>query len=282
MIELDYEALIDKKRKSAMENGIVILKPMSGRVRYKLNRLIWEYDDLTSFNIGSGNERRIVMRYVPHKKDKFDFANLKNRADEFYNQNDYKNALIGYQKLLEAGSPPPVVYLRTGISYLKTGSVSVAIDYLTVARELYLESKKEFLYEDLLLSLKENVPLSELKGNVKFEVAEFKNYAEDELFVEGSEVYARELSQGKPLHELMMGSSFTEEQKAMLYLQFAKDCYYQEKYDMGDIFLEMATKTKNKTDKVKKLLSEIRTNRLFYKNRQEQHKSLILTNYIKK
>ena len=85
------------------------------------------------------------------------------------------------------------------------------------------------------------------------------------------------IESGSSLKDACNDLKLNEEQKQLILLIYGKECYATENYYLGDIYLSKVEKSKNKSKNINCLISEIRTNKKFYKNRMnEENKKLIL------
>ena len=110
------------------------------------------------------------------------------------------------------------------------------------------------------------------------EESDFQNNMNEYYGLEAIEEMAAFVSSGKTIEEVQEKFSLTEEQTTLLMLVFARVCYTNGDFILGDQYLRKVEKRKNKTKQIKQLLEEIRRKKKFYKNQvSEDAKSFILT-----
>ncbi len=85
------------------------------------------------------------------------------------------------------------------------------------------------------------------------------------------------VSSGVTFDEVCRNMKLDSEQQSIVLSLFAKDCYAQENYEMGDQFLKRAEGVKGKTKYANSLIEKIRRNKLFYKGQENVEKHKLLT-----
>lgn len=261
----DEEYIARKVEELNQKRGLVILKPMDSARRARIHEIVKKLPNATTFSIGEGSERRIVIRhlgnvYIPLKET------IK-IADEAYYKKDYQTALTAYLDLLGTNTPKTYIYAKVGLSYMKLWMINKAIDCLTIATELSKKNGEKFDFSDLLASLNGNEELDEKKPKVNMSENEFY-IKEDNFGVERID----EMLEHKELNDLSYEGAceelgFTYEEYLLSLLVLAKRAFANKEDEKGEKFLKMVEKSGNKSEKVKKKFSEVRTNKKFYKNR---------------
>lgn len=280
-VDYDDTEFIYQKLDDLSERGIILLRPMNQERRREIHDIVQKIPDAVSFSIGFGNNRQVVLRFRPYLSDYVDIKELSIRGSEAYKNGDYDACIDAYRQLLEFGEPKVYVYARLGLAYMKNSNIDLAIDYLTVATELSKNVDSYFDFSELIASLKGLIPCEEKKPFVKMSTSEFENDLYNYYGIEQVEQVAELVSTGMTLDDACLSVELDEEQKSIISLIFAKNCYAQENWIMGDQYLKKVEKTKNKSKFVKSLFKEVQENRRFYKHRVEKdQKKLILTSKV--
>lgn len=277
----DLKKYIISKKDILIKRGIIILEPMTKTERKKLYEVIDNIPDIVQFSIGDGTKKRIVLRYKPQTSERLDLKKITLLGIEAYKNGNYEECISQYRKLLEIGNPPAHIYSRLGLSYLKIGKKITAIDYLEIATDLSRKGDKKFDFSDLILHLKNQISSLDKKTYVKMLTDDF-NDTNNNYGIDNIDNIKLLLNSGCRFDDVCLKFNLTEEQKSILLLILARDSYSACFYELGDKYMKIVEKMKNKTSAVKELFLEIRKNRLFYKNRDIDTKKLILVPNIKR
>lgn len=270
--------LIDKKLNDLYKNGIVLLKPMNNERRKEIHSIVKGIDDVVSFDIGPDYCRQVVLRHKPYiGSERLEIKELMRTGSIAYNNGDYNTCIKCYRKLLGFGIPNSYIYAKLGLAYLKTGRKKIAIDYLIVANELSKKNNDKYDFTEFISRLTGVEPDEERKPYVKMSISAFNNDLNNNYGVENVETVAELVASGMTFEDACSNISVDENQRDIIALIFAKECYAQEDYLIGDEYLKKVEKSANKSKQVKDLLSEITKNKRFYKNRVvDNQKRLVL------
>lgn len=261
------------------EQGIIILKHMKQEKRNHLIELAKSYSDMVVFTIGISEPKRLVLRYKPKNHSFINVREEFRKANELYNNHRYKEAKDIYLELLLVGTPNEYVYAKLGLSYFKMNCIKLAIKYLTVATEMSLESGNNFDFTGLIAKLRkeDNIEKIELKPRVSMNIQSFDNDIDEYYGIDDIESIANLVADGLDVIEACQQFNLTTEQIGVVLLIFARECYLQNNFILGDYYLKRAERFQDKTPLIKSLLDTVRRNKKFYSNRnQENHKRLIL------
>lgn len=261
------------------EQGIIILKSMKKEKRDNIIELVKSYSDMVVFTIGISEPKRLVLRYKPKNHDFINVREEFRKANGLYAEHRYKEAKDIYLKLLLVGTPKEQVYSKLGLSYLKLNCIKLAIKYLTVATEMSLESGNDFDFTELIAKLKkeDNVEEIEVKPRVSMDIRSFNNDIDEYYGIDDIESIANLVANGLDVIEACQQFNLTTEQIGIVLLIFARECYSQNNFILGDAYLKRAERFQDKTTLINNLLDNVRRNKKFYSNRnQENHKRLIL------
>lgn len=276
------DPFLQKKFNELEQNkGVIILKPMNEKKRNHLIELAKSYSDMVVFTIGVSEPKRLVLRYKPKKRD-FVFINVKEEckeADRLYKEQKYDQALEKYITLLSVGYPNTYIYSKVGLSFLKLNNIKRAIEYLTVATEMSRENDGRYDFSELIAKLckKEYVEEEEKKPIVRMSIEAFDNDINEYYGIDDIEGIANLVASGLDVIEACKQFNLTIEQIGIVLLIFARECYLQNNFTLGDYYLYKAERFDGKTPLIIRLLDSIRKNKKFYSNReQNDHKRLIL------
>lgn len=271
MNSLDLAFLSKKYEELKANGGLLILKPKHSARIPDLSEVTQHFPDIKPFYIGEGEEERIVLQYIADIP-KFNSYQYRTVADKAFARREYDKTIELYTAILSLKKPMPHVYARLGLSYLYTGDFYKAIDFLIVATELSKRRKKgKYDFTNLISKLlrKKDEELEEdKKPAVSMQGIDFRNDLEDDYGIEKIKDIAILINfQGMTIEEACRALNVNDEDKNIVMLFIAKESYAKEDYDLGDRILKRVEKMPNKTSRVKQLLEEIRSKKLFYKNR---------------
>ncbi len=273
----DYQEFINQKLDKVREKGIVLLKPMKPEKRQAIHNIVKNIPDVESFSIGSDRSRRIVLKYSPITYEYINIRETLRLGNKAYKNGDYNACISAYRKLLEARNPEVSVYAKLGLAYMQKFDKKTAINYLTVATELNKGEDLRCDFTERIAVLKGLMPDEDRKIYVKMTVAAFERDIYDCYGIEHVEQVARLFSSGMTIDDACSTVGLDDNQKTIVTLIFARECYAQGNYDLGDQFLKKVERTPNKSRFTKSLFSEITKNKAFYKNRiEEGQKRLVL------
>lgn len=275
----DWQLLEEKSRILEQTKGIVILRAMSKERRHKIYKFIRGIPCLVAFPIDIGFEkRRVVLKF--HIDAKTDIHTLLKEGNEAYYNQEFRLCIKKYLKVLNhLKNPRAYIYAKLGLSYMQIFQHKKAIDYLVVASELYQKEDKDVNFSELIDALKrKNSKKEDKKFSVPFEESEFKMHTYEDYGLEKIEEMATLVSSGRRIEEVASKFFLTEEQITILMLLFARNCYINANDSLGDKYLKMAEKRKQKTAQAKQLLNEIRKNKKLYRyQKNEEVKTFLLT-----
>ena len=260
----DYKIVLEARKKLLKENGIIILVPMTKSRRRKINNIINEFDDISSFSIGEKEERRVLIRRV--KKNLFlNHKELMDEANKAYDEHNYDKCIENNLLVLNTlGYTHSNLYMRLGFAYLKNKNVEKAIDYLTVAD--LMDNKHSF--DDIIYNLKNKIKVEkeDQKKYTYVELSEFENTNYLDNNFEKINTYC--INNNLDVESVCEIFNLNENEIALIKLEYAKYYYIIEEYERGDIFLNDVIKMKNKSKLIKDTIEDINNNKRFYKNRE--------------
>lgn len=273
------ETLEKKLELLRTKQGISITKSMKKEKRDKILDEIKELDDISAIEIGALEPKRIVFIYTPRKKDSVEIGPIVKEANKLYGESSYKKALQKYIEILETGKPVTITFARIGLCYMKINSVKKAIEYFTVATELSQKLGEDFDFTELIMKLK-GLPVdenSEVKFRAKVNLSDFDNDIDSFYGIDDIEKITELVRNGLTVEEIGDRFYLTLEQIDIVKLIFARECYIVGNFVMGDSYLKMVERSKNKTDFVISLMTNIVKNKKFFMHRDlSKHKTLCL------
>lgn len=267
----EWKLLEEKSNLLEREKGIVILKAMPEERRHKIYRFAKGIPCLNAFPIDKGLEKkRIVLK--SYEENPVNIKKLMESGDCAYRERNFYQSIQCYLEVLtHLRKPTPYLYGKLGLSYMKIGQIKKAIDYLRVADSMYRAKGKNTCFSDLIEELKSKKRNNgDRKYSVPFEETEFQNDMNEYYGLDAIEEMAAFVSSGKSIEEVAIKFSLNEEQLTLLMLLFAKNCYANSDFRLGDKYLKQAEKRKNKTEQAQKLLSEIREKKKFYQYQKSE------------
>lgn len=268
---------INQRIDELCEKGILLLQPMSLEREKRIHEIVRKISDIQSFSIGEGNSKRVILRFSPYLSS-VDVKTWTKEGNAAYKNGDYDLCIENFKKLLAYREPPASVYARLGLSYMKKNQRDIAVDYLTVANELNKNSNSSIDFSDLIAHLKGMIPAIDKKPFFKMDVSEFDNDIDNYYGIDAIPQISEMLALGLSFDEACANLSVHANEKNIAALVFARECFVQEKYSLGEQYLKKVEQNKEKSPFIISLIEEIRRNRRFYRYRNlEEHKNLVLT-----
>lgn len=259
-----YYLLLEKK-------GIIILEHMDDNVARKICKyLSSNYDDVKTFSIGDGSQKRIVLRYSPFFDEEVNIKELIEKGEKYWKRNDLESFIKVYTTLLEFGNPTSYIYSKLGLAYLYTEKKQMAVDFLTIATELSKQKKQKYDYTNLINTI--DVPDSD-DEKPYFVMSEdtFSNDTQENYGIENIEqIIADIIELGLPVRLACQQLGIPDNKINKILLVCAKRYYCQGDIEKGDHFLSVVESTKGKTKEISGIIREIRENKKFYQNRNQE------------
>ncbi len=264
-----FKYINEKVFETLEKNGMTVIAPMNSAQMEKAFELIQMNTDLA---YGTIKINGII--YIVIKSKKFKELNYNNAkkalqdANNAYIRHDYKSAIDSYLQALKISRPKAEIYGRLGISYLRSSESKSALDCFIIAEFLSQRQKKKNDYTSLIrytqnvLKNDENykpeciVELSTFSDNIHY-------YGIDN-FPLINDYLTEMIKQGISLQEACFSLNIGLEQTNIIYLIYARQCYFERQFKKGDMFFVAVEKSKNKTKKVIDIMNEIKARRKFY------------------
>ena len=252
---------------------------MNGERRQEIHNIVKNIPDIVSFTIGDNNKEQVVLRFKTYVTEYVDVKKLFELGNEAYANGDYASCINAYRRVLELlWEPKSFVYGKLGLAYMKIHEKETAINYLTIATELSKKENEIFDFTELIAVLNGFIPTKDRKPQFIMPISDFEDDLDNYYGIEQVEQIAELVTSGVSMNDACLSFDLSDEQKSIVALIFAKECYAQKNYIIGDRYLKKVERTKNKSKFVKSLFEEVRKNKRFYKNRVEDgQKHLVLT-----
>ncbi len=261
---------------------ILFLEPMSNKRITNICDIVKQnYSDINAFTIKYKENKYLVLRHKIHYEEYFNVSEYIKKGHQAYSIENYDDCIDYFQKVITFGIPKANVYAKLGLSYYKKKLFKEAAEYLMIANYINSKENKSYDFTNLIeISLKK--ANEQYKPYIQMEASDFTEKKQNYYNLENVEEVAKIISNGQSIQKTLNDFQLDSEQQNLMLLIFAQNCYTQENYEIGDKFLNIVEKNKNKTPLVKSVITELKKNRLFYANRKEESKPLILTYNIKK
>lgn len=260
-----------KIKELANGKSIVVLPHMEYEKSKEVYEMITHFDNVICFTIEDEGKWRVVLR---KKKSIDDFVNISQLIENFQTQYVFHNnreALEYGRELLAIGKPNPGIYGKCGLILYYLGEYNEAIDCLTVANAMNRRKGWATNYDTLLEQCKKRRRQS---FQSKFG-GSFKELFKSESGLINSLI---ELSRDGDfdIKEAVEKLGLDMEKISYAKLVYARDCYADGDFELGDKYLREVIKSRDKSDLLKLLIKNIRTNRLFYCHRKNQHMNCLV------
>ncbi len=277
----EKQSLDSKIRQLRNGRSAFLLDPMPKEKRDLIHEYISTVDDVASFNIGKDDERRVVLRYKPYVEEYVSIMDTAMEAKRLYRKGQYKEAAECYELLLKIGKPRDITYGAYGLVLLKLHRKNEALDYLKIATILSKDDNGKVDYTDLIESIEYPSDKENKKPKVVIGEDEFTDTNKTNLDDELLNDLIGLTSEGEiSLIDACKKLNLSEEDTNYIKLLYARDCYYLDKNNEGDLYFKQVEKSKAKDKRVKDLYKEILVNKKYYHNRLDSCKDQLI--FIKK
>lgn len=273
------DEFVKSKYEELKANGPVIILEARDVERFSIRKFNRDYSDANASSYELGGKKEVFLKRVGFVDG--DIVSLMKQAEKAYQMHDTDTAIRLYETLLLLKKPQKVFYARLGLLYLSKNDVYRALPYLKIATGLSLKSGEgRFNFTPLInkiLRRKNVVEEEEVKPFVHMSLEDFDCQLNmDYGITRVKDVCILMEYQGMSIDEACAGLCIGEDDKNMITLIIARDCYARDDVAVGDEFVAIVERVKNKSTRVKKLLEEIKINKRFYRNRvDEDYKPLL-------
>ena len=228
--------------------------------------------DTILFSVGNNENKKQVLRYRKYCTTSIDKSEVIEEANKLYNNGEYDLCIEKYKQLFSFKNVKTWVYVKIGLAYLKNKNIDAAIEYLTVANYISKTNNQKYDFTNLILELKEK---QRQYMNSNYSSSDLENYYGIDI-----NKIVKLLDKGIEIGTICEKLNFTKEQKNLVFLILARECYAYQNYTLGDKYFKIVERSENKTELIKKLLIQITQTKRFYKNRitDNHEKILVITN----
>lgn len=270
---VDYNFMAEKYNELKEKSELLLLIKPRDYYRFDIIEFNRRYQDARAFQTTFNDEIIIFIKEVKFIKE-FNYREISREADNAFTTHNTEKAIELYEKLLLMKKTGIHVYARLGLLYLSKNNIYQALIYLKIATSLSLNTtKKKYDFTNLINKItKQEAKEKEEKESLKMNVTDFKNDLTNfDFSTRIKEVIILMEFHGMSLEESCKLLNINEDEKNIIALYLARDCYAKSDLEYGDYLLRIVEKSKNKSEIVKRLFQEIRINRLFYKNRIDEN-----------
>lgn len=271
---------IEKLVEKVDSDGIALLNPMEFEKQKELYRIVKKLGNIAMFTITNDGKKQVVLKQRKMIESRIDFGEIFKEANKCYISGDYYRCIELLRELIQYGRPKTWTLGLTGLVLSKIGKEKVAIEYLTVANANSLANGEHYDFTNTINRIKNKcIEEDDYDSKVKCEVSE------DEFLKDINRYYginnianiSNFILNGSSFDEACLEYGISEEDKSLVALLLARECYIQEYYYIGDRYMKIYEKLKKKSALAKKLSQDIKKGRDFYKNRNtEGHELLTL------
>lgn len=262
------EDILERKYQELIKEGEPIILKAKYTPKFNIEEFNKRYKDAYAFYIGLGTEKRIVIKFI--SKRYINVKEIAERAKIASEKEDYDTVISENKRILLLKNAQPITYGAVGLAYLKKDNTNKALKYLEIATGLAQAMDiTGYDYTEVINKIK-GISATEVENNkeyVKMNVNEFSSDLNDDY---GSkrlkEVIILMNFQGMSAKEACEALCIDIEETNKIFLVLAKECYALGEYEQGDRYL-LEVERNSTIPTIKKLVSEIRTNKRFYKNR---------------
>ncbi|MBQ7136554.1 MAG: hypothetical protein IJO43_01080 [Bacilli bacterium] len=317
----DYIFLTQKSEYLNEKRGIVVLEPMDRIHRKKIHHLVEKFSSMDSFSIGEGEKRRIVLRYVHPEWIDVDALKLQYQKDlaarKYKKCVDYYKTIISLPKPHISTYYKLGVYLGKIGSYSESLELLTVAYHLFESNPHLRNEANQVVLLDLINKTKKKMEEVKIQPELQDQKTQ---QPKKEKKVSSSKTTSSNQGKDKPksrgrvinnflanitptqeyfgitkideisimINDMEMSITeacgkcgLTEEETSLVRLIYARDCYSQGNYEVGDKLFKVVERSKDKTPRLKSALDEIRSSKPFYVHRKESGKQLLKSFKVK-
>lgn len=249
-----------------LKNGrdIILLDNLSSERKNELLKVLGSYLFLNTFVVNNDDEYQLLIEYAPNIEKDIEYSSLYDQAEDAKKRNSNVEYISLLKKLnMYSNHPNSYNYAQIGLTYRNMHEYEKAINYLTIANNLSAINKK-YDYTKLIEDLK-SIYASEMHQEPETPENEIE---EPDSFTYGLPVFD-EINTYADYIETDINSiceklGFSAETRDVALLIYAKNYYLLASPKKGDQFLRAVEQNKNKTPKVRRIITEIKNNRKVY------------------
>jgi tetratricopeptide (TPR) repeat protein len=251
----------------------VVLGPMNYKQRKKIYDILEDMSDIRCFTIGSGEERKLVLKYTILCAEKTNITKILIDYRNDFNKGNYENGIERIKQIIyTVDKPKSFVFYDIGMCYFKMRDNENAIKYLTLFQEINKETKEDRRDVSRFISyLKWIVTKEDYKPFAQINLNEFESNIDNKYSVNNiEEIKNTVLYSGVSIEDACRRFGVGEENNSLIKLIIAKELYLHGKDYIAERIIKVVEKEKNKSAPVKTLLYEIVANKRLYMNKRNE------------
>ena len=214
------------------------------------------------------NNEKIALLNKNDKREKMNTYELFKQAGNEYYEKNYRDAINSYLTLLRNSKTKLAVCGRLGLSYMMIGNYDVAIDYLMFTTSMNVNHIEKYDYTSLIYKLENEEKSEDKKVQFKMFEEEFYDDMSNYYGIDCINDIINSVNSGFSIEDACKFMNLSDEQISLVYLIYARECYYNCDYRNGDNFIAFVQKSKNNPKYIKKIINTICVNKYYYKNRK--------------
>ena len=233
--------------------------------------IVKEIDNIQLFIF---DDKKLVIINKNDKKEKINSYELYNKSrDDYYNKN-YEECINKLSMIMKNDKIKVNICGKLGLCYMMLKKYNVAIDYLTFATYLNENNNPKYDYSDLIFDLQNNIVSNDKKTKFKMLEDEFYDDMNNYFNITQINDIILSVNNGTTIEEACKLMGLTEEQINLVYLIYARECYFYSDYYNGDKYIKYVQKKENRTDYVNSVLNMLIVNKYYYKNRKRNENNI--------
>ena len=237
-----------------------------------IKKVIRDCDDINIFYYGDGSSTRMILK--KNNSQPINFKKLLNIFTSSYKNREYFDCIDYGRRIIENNkSIKPFVLFYMGMSYVKNKDLNRGLQILRIADDITYKSYLDYHYTDIITNIINDHKIDRTSSTKLFDRNNsygLKNIEKISKLVKDN---------NNDVLKVCDILNLTDRETCFVLLICARDSFIDEDYDKGNKYLKIVEKRKNRTKSVNSALSEISSNKRFYKSRGE--KKLILASNIK-
>jgi len=273
--EYEIDFVLNKRLEIIETNEVVLLRKME-KTRYRnIEKILKSIPDITYFYAGRGDEKRMFLRYSSEKLELINVDEYLKLSTEYYEKNDFENALFYLKELLNAGVTSISIFYKIGVIYFKLFEFELASRYLTITNLMNKEKNGRFditdfvIFVDNLKAGKDN--MRNYKPKFPMELSELIPDVDEYYGINNfEELNESILESGLDVETYCLENGYSIEEIDIIKLIYAKLYYYKNEFELGDKFLNSVIKIKDKSILVRDIQNDIIVNRNYYGKRNHE------------
>lgn len=249
------------------QGGIVSLDSNCIKSKRELLDVIKKMDQVNVYFYGDKDNTKIILKRYRGWTDQDLIDDAFEKAKKAFQEKNFQECLKWNTFIFESYMDvKPYILMLMGVCHKRLGHDALAYHFISLANEMAFELKTGKDYTNLLKRLfPEDKTLEKggLGGNVSIEEFDRNN---NTYGISSVDRLSQMISQEKiPIEEACQQLHLNKEEVNIVKLICARDCFLEDNYEQGNKYLQQVEQSKDKTEKVKRILKEITNNKKIYK-----------------